>query len=90
MAFLLGRLTIIRMILAGSLMFLMIRVGYLSLYMGETLAEECVEAHLICAELGYERGELYDRNGACINLLKSLAPVVRYVSVYTEKIKEYF
>ncbi|MBQ5588078.1 MAG: penicillin-binding protein 2 [Selenomonadales bacterium] len=66
MAFLLGRLTIIRMILAGSLVFLMIRVGYLSLYMGETLAEECVEAHLICAELGYERGELYDRNGVRI------------------------
>lgn len=33
---------------------------------------------------------LYDRKGACINLLKSLAPAVRYVSVYTEKIKEYF
>ncbi len=33
---------------------------------------------------------LYDRNGVCINLLKNLAPLVRYVSVYTEKIREYF
>lgn len=66
MAFLLGRLTIIRMILAGMLIAMMTRMGYLSLYMGETLAEKCVEAHLLCAELLYERGELYDRNGVRI------------------------
>lgn len=33
---------------------------------------------------------LYDRDGSCIKKLKSLAPLVRYVSVYTEKIREYF
>lgn len=33
---------------------------------------------------------LYDRDGACIKMLKSLVPLVRYVSVYTEKIREYF
>ena len=53
MAFLLGRLTIIRVILAGMLIAMMIRVGYLSLYMGGMLAEKCVEAHLLCAELLY-------------------------------------
>lgn len=33
---------------------------------------------------------LYDREGSCIKILKNLAPVVRYASVYTEKIREYF
>lgn len=33
---------------------------------------------------------IYDRDGSCIKMLKSLAPLVRYVSVYTEKIREYF
>ena len=55
MAFLLGRLTIIRMILAGSLMFLMIRVGYLSLYMGDTaeiaLAFKNTGYSIACAEI---------------------------------------
>ena len=66
MAFLLGRLTIIRIIVAFFLIALMTRVGYLSIYMGKTLAQACVESHLLCAELGYERGELYDRNGVRI------------------------
>ncbi len=33
---------------------------------------------------------LYDRDGACVKLLENLVPLVRYVSVYTEKIREYF
>ncbi len=33
---------------------------------------------------------LYDRKGACVKLLKEIVPYVRYASVYTEKIQEYF
>lgn len=33
---------------------------------------------------------LYDRDGFSVRFLETLVPVVRYVSVYTEKIREYF
>lgn len=33
---------------------------------------------------------LYDRKGACVKMLKEIVPYVRYASVYTEKIQEYF
>ena len=84
MAFLLGRLKLVRVILVGVLIVLMVRAGYLSLYMGETLAEESTKAHLRCAELEYERGELYDRNGVRITNRDE----VSYVAVFPSDIDD--
>ncbi len=84
MAFLLGRLAIIRMIFVCLITLLVVRVGYISLYMGESLAKECTEAHLLRAELLYGRGELYDRNGVRITNRSESS----YVAVFPSNIDD--
>lgn len=66
MADFLHRAKIIRICVIVVLFALMGRVCYLSLYMGEELAEASVASHVLSAELGYVRGDIYDRNGQCI------------------------
>lgn len=84
MAFLFGRLTIIRIVFAILLTLLIVRVGYISLYMGETLAKDSVASHLSRAEIAYERGDIYDRNGVRItNRSESF-----YVAVFPSNLEE--
>ncbi len=84
MAFLFGRLMIIRIVFAWLLIFLMARVGYISLYMGESLAKESVVSHLSRAEIAYERGDIYDRNGVRITNRSKTS----YVAVFPSNIEE--
>lgn len=84
MAFLFGRLSIIRIIFAWLLILLVARVGYVSLYMGELLAEESVASHLSCAEIVYERGDIYDRNGVRITNRSESS----YIAVFPSNVEE--
>lgn len=52
--------------IVSCLLLLLARIGYLSLYTGEMLAESSVRSHLIRLAISYDRGDIYDRNGVCI------------------------
>lgn len=84
MADFLHRVKIIRICVIVVLFALIGRVCYLSLYMGDELAEASVASHVLSAELGYARGDLYDRNGQCItNQTQS-----RWVAVFPSMIED--
>lgn len=56
----------IRIVFVCLLLLLIVRVGYVSLYIGQMLAKESVDSHLLRAAVLYERGDIYDRSGVQI------------------------